>query len=119
MPRLPVNPDNPSGAAPLTIRVSWAALAVFAALALVWYLGIGQLQQWLAVDVSCYPEPGIGRRARLAELVSCSLAAGPAGWLLLGWMASLPLALTFFLERAMRRAVKARGLSARKRQAPN
>lgn len=113
MPRLPVNPDKPSGAAPLTLRVSWAALAVFAGLALVWYFGIGQLQQWLAVDVTCHAEPSIGRRARFAEMVSCSLAEGPRGWLLLGWMASLPLFTTIWLERALRRAVLARGRSAR------
>ena len=113
MPRLPVNPDKPSGAAPLTLRVSWAALAVFAVLGLVWFFGIDVLKDWLSLDAACDPGSAYGRRARYGELVSCMLAQGPRGWLWLGWCAAYPLGITYSLERALRKLVKARGEAAR------
>ena len=113
MSRLPVGPDNNSDAAPLTVRVSWAALAVVAALGLIWFFGIDLLRDWLSLDGECVTEPGLGRRARYAELVGCSLAAGPRGWLWLAWCASFPAFITIALERKLRRSVLARGQAAR------
>ena len=115
MPRLPVNPDdNENGAAPLTVKVSWAALSVVILCGVIWFVGIDLLQSWLDLDTSCSDEPVIGRRARLAEMASCSAAQGLKGWLFLGWCAAYPLLTSFWLERGLRRAIKKRGKSARR-----
>ena len=109
MSRLPVEPDSRNNsAAPLTVKFSWAAFAVWVVAGLVWFFGIDPLHSALALDTACFDEPVIGRRQRTAEMVSCSIAEGPAGWLFLGWCASFPLITMFVLERGLRRAIKAR-----------
>lgn len=109
MSRLPVKPDGRNkSAAPLTVKISGAAFAVWAVAGVLWFFGIDLLHSALSLDTTCFEEPANGRRQRVAEMVSCSIAEGPAGWLFLGWCASFPLLTTLALERGLRRAIKAR-----------
>ena len=114
MPRLSVRKDlNSEDAAPLTVKVSWAAFFVFLALGVVWFLGLGVLDDWLRLDLTCSGERYYTRQAQVSEAVSCAIAEGPRGWLYLGWSASWPLLVFWSLERGLRRAIKARGVASR------
>lgn len=102
------DPARPDDSAPPTIRIGWGAVIFIVLSAAVWLFGVNEFDALLAIDTQCDNERYYGRGAELAEILRCSLEAGPRGWFYIAWLASFPFLTVTWLERKLRKAMLAR-----------
>jgi hypothetical protein len=101
MPRLPVSKS--ANGKPLVVTIGYSTLAIGGLLVALFVAGDLLLPDLLGLDLDC-TDAGRGRRARVVEVVGCSLAAGPVGWLYLAWVAAPVVLFGLWLRSRVRRA---------------
>ena len=101
MPRLPVSDGSEGQVSQPTIVVTWWGAALATVAFAVWIAGDVMLADWLGLDLNCAGGTR-SSRSSAAEIVICSAAAGPTGWLYLGWLAAPMVVLGWWLKRKLK-----------------
>lgn len=99
------DPANKDGSASLTVKIGWGALLVIVAGTAIWWIGVVHLDGLLGIDTQCENTRHGRRGAELAEMLRCSVEAGPGGWFYIAWLAVFPFLLVTWLERRLRHAM--------------